>query len=284
MSAMRISAVASASGSARWHGSAETPKKCESCAQRDTLAAAREQAPREPDRVEDGRRTAAARQPLDRPVEEGHVEAGVVRDERHVARELEEAPERELDARRPSQVLLPDPGERGDETGQRRARVDERLERVDDLERAHPHGADLADAAVLRGQPGRLEVEDDELRVLERHVRVRIVREADPRPEEGEPRVALDDVVEERAGERGRGALEREQHASGLVRPDRAVSRLHELDEPVGGIERELHRSSLDEHTFAFKTCERRPKNDKRAGSSSRNRPFGISYGAPSRP
>ena len=93
----------------------------------------------------------------------------------------------------------------------------------DDLERPHPHRTDLADAAVLRGQPGRLQVEDDELRVLQRHVRVRIVREPDPRPDEGEPRVAVDDVVEERAGERDRGPLEREQHASGLLRRDRAV-------------------------------------------------------------
>ncbi len=249
--------------------------------QRDALAPAGEQAAREPDGVEDGRGAAAARQTLDRAVEERHVEASVVRDERGVARELEETPERELDARRLPEVLLPDSGQRRDEARQRGARIDERLERVDDLERAHAHGPDLADAAGLRGEPGRLEVEDDELGLLERHVRVRIVREADARPDEGKPRVAVDDVAEERAGERGRGPLEREQHPRRLVRADRTVPRLHELDEPVGGIERELHRSSLDEHTFAYKTGQKRSQK-RRKGRLLLEEPalVGISCGA----
>ena len=285
MSATRISAVASASGSARWHGSTETPKKCESCRSetRSLRPASRRRASQTVSRT-----GAAQRRPVSPSTARSRkddVEARVVRDERRVARELEKAPERELDARRPPQVLLPDPGQRGDEAGQRGAGVDERLERVDDLERAHAHRTDLADAAGLRGEPGRLEVEDDELGLLERHVRVRIVREPDARPDEGEPRVAVDDVAEQRAGERDRGPLEREQHASGLVRADRPVPRLHELDEPVGGVERELHRSSLDEHTFALQDRARNGSQKRRKGRLLR-RGTGPSESraAPSRP
>jgi hypothetical protein len=44
-------------------------------------------------------------------------------------------------------------------------------------------------------------------------------------------------------GERRRSALEGEEDARRLFRTDGATPRLDELDEPVGGIERQLHRA-----------------------------------------
>ncbi len=61
---------------------------------------------------------------------------------------------------------------------------------------------------------------------------------AEPR----ESRVAVDDVGRSEWASDGRRALEREQHACGFLRADRAAPRVDELDEAVGGVERELHR------------------------------------------
>ena len=256
----RISAVASASGSARWHGAVDAPKKCAS-----RLSEKRSLRPcssrlREPDRVDDRRGEAPAREALELVLEEGDVEARVVRDEHGVARELEEAADGDLRARRAAQVLVPDPRQRGDVRRQEDAGIHERLERVRDREPAYADGADLADPARARREPGRLEVEDDELGVLDLDSAVRLDREADARAEPREPRVALDDVLEQRARERGRRPLEREEDARRLLRADRAAAGLHELHEPIRGVERELHgprgyrtyvRSSRALETFA---------------------------------
>ena len=134
---------------------------------------------REPDGVDDRRGDPPPGEELDLAVEEGEVEARVVRDERAVAGELEEAPDRELGPRRAAQRRLPDAGERGDRGGERDARVDERLERVLELERADPLRADLADPRAAGREPRGLEVDDDEVRVLELDVLARRVREPD---------------------------------------------------------------------------------------------------------
>ena len=57
----------------------------------------------------------------------------------------------------------------------------------------------------------------------------------------GEARVARDDVLQQRAGEGGRGAREGEEAARRLVGRNRPAPRLDELDEAVGGVEGELH-------------------------------------------
>ncbi len=57
----------------------------------------------------------------------------------------------------------------------------------------------------------------------------------------GEPRVTVDDVGEQGVRQRRGCTFEREENPGGLLRPDRALPRLDELDEPVGGIERQLH-------------------------------------------
>jgi hypothetical protein len=144
---------------------------------------------------------------------------------------------------RAAQVGVAQTGEARDRRRQRDAGVDERLERLGDLERADADGADLAHAVARRREARRLEVEDDELGVLDEGLRRLPAGQADAPAEPGEPRVAVDDVGEQGVRERRRGALEREEDARGLLRPDRAPPRVDELDEAVGGVEGELHRA-----------------------------------------
>ncbi len=118
----------------------------------------------------------------------------------------------------------------------------ERLERLLDRERPDTHRADLAHPVARRREPGRLEVEDDELGVLDQRLALAAVRETYASATPLEARVAVDDVGEERVRERRGRALEREESACRLFRRHRAASRVDQLDEAVGGVERELHR------------------------------------------
>ena len=186
---------------------------------------------------------AAAGEPLDGVVEEPDVEAGVVRHEWRVAGEREEPADRELRARGGAQLGIAQPCETGDGRWQRDAGIHERLEGLVDLERLDPYGADLAHAIARCREARRLEVEDHELGVLDEHVGLRTVREADTRPEPHQPRVPVDDVGEQRVRERRWSPLEREENARRLLRCDRASTRVDQLDEPVGGIEGQLHRA-----------------------------------------
>ena len=170
------------------------------------------------------------------------VEARVVRDEGGVAGEREQPAHRELGAaarrgarpgRMPvSEVTAGGSGTRGSTSV---SNASSSSSAADALR------ADLADPRRARREPGRLEVDDDEVRVLEQDVRSRRRRETDGGAAPGEPRVAGDDVVEQRARERRRRAREREEHARRLLGRHGPAPGLDELDEPVGGIERELH-------------------------------------------
>ena len=162
----------------------------------------------------------------------------------------EEAADREIRPRSPPHIVPADPGERRDGQRQRDARVDERLERRTDLERLDPLGADLDDARAGGREPGRLEIEDDERGRLERSRCPGRIGEPDRRAAPREPRVARDHVVEQRARDRRRRRGEGEERPRGLAGRNRAASRLDELHEPVGGIERELHPANLHEHMF----------------------------------
>ena len=219
--------------------------------QADALLPPFEQPPREPDRVDDGRRHPAAREPLDFAVEEAHVEAGVVGDEHGIARELEEAAHGELHRRRAAQRARVDPRQRRDRRRQRPARVDERLEPLLELEPAHADRADLADRGRARRESGRLEVEDDVRGVLERKRGAGRRRKPDAGPAPGKACVAVDDIREERAREPCRHVAERVEGTRRVLGRHRPVPRFHELHEPVGRVERELHAESLGEHMFA---------------------------------
>lgn len=92
---------------------------------------------------------AAIRRPVrsfDLAVEEGEVEAGVVRHDRRIAGEREQASYGDVGARRAPQRLGANPGDRRDGRRERDPRVDECLESVLELERPDPLRADLADA------------------------------------------------------------------------------------------------------------------------------------------
>ena len=205
-----------------------------------------EQASGKPHGVDDGRRDAPAGETLDLSVEEREVEPGVVGDERGVAREADEAAHCRRHRGRLRQIPRPDPGEVGDRCGKRHSRVHERLERVLELEAADALCADLADPRRSRREPGRLEVDNHEMRVLQQDVVAGGIREPDGRTAQRKPGVTRDDVVEERPGERRRGVREREQRARRLVDGNRAAPGFDELDQPVRRIEAScmaLHRT-----------------------------------------
>ena len=234
MSASSTSAVACASGSARWHGCHRRPEEVGELREARARDAAREHAPRERDGVDHRRRDARACEPLRLAVEEREVEARVVRGEHRVAREGEEPPHGHRRMRRAAELPVGDAGDRGDGRAQRLARIDERLELLDDLEPDDLHGADLADLRGAWTKAGRLEVDDDVRRVLEEEPgaerRCEGNRIAVPR----EPSIRLDDLREERTCQRDRRLPKREEPARRFLGDDRASAFLDELHEAVG--------------------------------------------------
>ena len=242
MSATRISAVACASGSARWHGRTDVPKKCASEARPTRATPAGEQLPGEADGVDDRRRQPAAGEQLDLAVEEREVEAGVVRDDdRALAREGEERADCGAGPRRPAQVAVGDAGDPGDDRRDGDA-GSTRVWNVPAGRSASTRTAPISQIADRAGpESGRLEVDDDEARGLERQVVARRSGEPDAGAAPGEPRVARDDVVEQAPREPLRGVGEREERPGGLLDGHRPAPLLDELDEPVGGVEGELH-------------------------------------------
>ncbi len=92
------------------------------------------------------------------------------------------------------------------------------------------------------GEPGRLEVEDDEGRILE--CGILRLDERDERPAPDEPGVLLDERPEQRPGDALRGLPDREQMPGGLARQHAPAALLDELDQPVERVERELHSAN----------------------------------------
>ena len=82
------------------------------------------------------------------------------------------------------------------------------------------------------------------------------VGEPDVRPTPAEPGIPLDDVREQRPREPGRNVAQRIERAGRVLGRHRPVSRLDQLDQAIGGVERELHAESLGEHMFACKQPE----------------------------
>ena len=110
--ASRISAVASASGNARWHGRASVTKRCESAAR---FAGWRPSSRRASATVSTTVATTRwSGEPHRLVVEECHVEARVVRDEHAVTGEVEEAPQRGCDGWSPPQLFVAEARQRGD--------------------------------------------------------------------------------------------------------------------------------------------------------------------------
>ena len=156
-----------------------------------------------------------------------------------VTGEGQEALEDALNRRRPSQLLLPEPGEARDRLRQRDAWVHERLERVDELERPHANGSELADPVARSGQARGLEVEDDELRLLEQRIHA-AVDQRDGGAGAGDPAVAFGDLFEERTGQAvgdRRGGEERSRR----VHRRHGTALLEQVDQAIECVEGELH-------------------------------------------
>ena len=200
-----------------------------------------QQPPGKRHRVDDGRCEPRACQALGLAIQEGEIEARVVRDEHRIAGEGEEVAHRGGRRRRAAQLPIREPGERRDRSGERNVWVDEGLEQVDDLETGDLGRADLADVRCARPQAGRLEVDDDVCRVFEQEVGAERAREPNGVAAPGEARVGLDNVSEERSRECDGCLPQCEQPARRLVGDDRSAPFLDELDEAVGGVQSELH-------------------------------------------
>ena len=121
------------------------------------------------------------------------------------------------------------------------------LKRSSSSSAAHAHRADLARPRGAGPQAGRLEVEDDERRPLEQQLLARRGGERDEVAGPAQPRVRRDRLGEQRAREPdGHGRAELQHLPRRLVGGHRPAALLDELDEPVGGIETELHRPMLE--------------------------------------
>ena len=69
----------------------------------------------------------------------------------------------------------------------------------------------------------------------------------------GQARVTRDDVLEERPGDRRRRAAQARTASGCVVGGQRPAAGLDQLDEAVGGVERELHALQPSEHMFGDK-------------------------------
>jgi hypothetical protein len=235
------------------------PEEVRELLEREALAAPVEEPSGEPHGVDDRRRYALPGELLDRAVEESDVEPSVVRNERCVAGESEKAKDGEFCAWRAAELPSRDPRQSRDRRREDDARVDERLERLVDRQCANADCPDLAHAIATRREPGRLEIEDDELGVLDRRLAASVAGKADPRSEPGQSRITVDDVGQQAARERRRRTLESEEDARRVLRSDRAPPCVHQLDQPVCGIERELHADRGYTNTCSLTRPRKRP-------------------------
>ena len=105
-----------------------------------------------------------------------------------------------------------------------------------------------------RPQSRRLEVDDDEARRLEQSLAGRC-RQADAVTAPGKAGIARDDVLEQ-APREGHGRVREREERAGRLLGTRPPPLLHQLDEPVGRIERQLHPSDDTRHLSLFKAWE----------------------------
>ena len=203
---------------------------------------ASEQPPGQPDRVDDRRDRSLAGEPHRLVIEKCHVEARVVCDEHAVTGKGQEPPDDSGHRRRAPQLHVAEPGQRGDGRLKSLPRVRKQLEALRELEAFDPHGAELARTRRPGPQARRLQVEHDEGRRLEEQQLARRAGESDQVTRPAQPGIARNRVVEQRAREPdGNRASELQDGPCGLIGGHRAAMILHELDEPIGGIEAQLH-------------------------------------------
>jgi len=137
-------------------------------------------------------------------IDEGEIEARVVRDEHCVARELEEAAHSDAGVRLSTQLRVLQAREGADRRAEWDAGVDQQLELLGELEVAHADRPDLADARAPGPQARRLEIHHDEARVFEQELGARRIGESHRIATPGQPGVVVNDLLQQAAGEPNR--------------------------------------------------------------------------------
>ncbi len=236
ISASSSSAVARASGSARWHGRSAVPRNHASWPRP-------KPATRPARSLRASRTVSTTGEPMREPVSRSVSRSRNARSKRALcatstaspanARKLRTA---SAGRRRAPQVLVPQSGHRARSGGDRLPWIDERLELGLDLEPAQAHCPDLADPGLAGTQSRRLEVDYDVRRVLEQDRRPQRLGERDRVSAPREPGIGLDDVREQRARE-GDGCLPQgEEPPRRVLREHRPALLLHELHQAVGRV------------------------------------------------
>ena len=196
-------------------------------------------------------------QALDLVVQKADVEPRVVSHEHAVAGEVEEAGDCGPGCRRSPEVGVGEARQRRNTGREGHGRIDEGLERSRKLEPANSDGADLADPCTARGETGRLEVDDHEGGRLERERGELGAGEPDRAATPIEARVGGHDVRQQIVRQPGRCPGECEQRSGRLLDREDSPLLFHQLHEPVGGVQPELHGSSLDERMFVLNETRR---------------------------
>ena len=243
ISATSTSAVASASGSARWHGRTVTSKRS------DTLARSK-RASRPASRRRASATVSSTRMPRrvpssahERAVEHADVEGRVVGDEDAAAREREQLGERRAQRAGAREIAIADARDLRDARRHRDARVDQAREPCHLLAALEPHGADLDDARA-RADAGRLEVDDRPGRLGQRRARRR--REPDEADAAvvvaHEARVVLHDLLEHAPRQLARHARQRQERTGRPLGRQRLAALLDQCRQPVSRTQLQLER------------------------------------------
>ena len=148
-----------------------------------------------------------------------------------------------------------------------------------ELEPRDPHRADLADPRACRARARSSRGRRRRRSPPRAAAPAPGGRRAPTRPAPGEPRIAVDDVVEQRPREPRRNVPEREERPRRVLDRHRPAPLLDELDEPVGGVERELH--GLDPRRTYVRL---QPRKRRAAPLGERLRPSSVSEERPGLP
>ena len=217
---------------------------------------------------------AATRRPVSRSTSRSRnaeVEARVVRHQHRVAGEAEEAPHGELGRGRAAQRLRLDAGQRRDRRRSGTPWIDERLEPRPPSSSPQTRTAPISQIrATARPQTGRLEVDDDVRRVLERELRAGRIGERRPQPPRQASRASPVDDVRRAARARSRPAAAGAR--TGAAPPPRPPPARAAPRRARRGDRRHRTRAARrepSEHTFACKSREERAARDvpRRGGS-----------------
>ena len=229
---------------------AEVPKKWASEARPTRFSLPLEQAPGQPHRVDHGSRHPPARQPLHLAVEKAQVEAGVVGDEDCIPGELEKAPDGQLGpAGAPCRERgsIPVSAAIGAGSGPRGLTS---VSNRSSSSRPRTRTAPISQIAELLGESPVVSRSKTTYVAASSASAAPGASARPTRAAPGEPRVAVDDVREQRACEPDRDVAQRVERLGGVLGGHGPVPGLDELHQAVGRVERQLHAGSLGEHMF----------------------------------